>query len=85
MEMHTILNLTVSIYTCVRYENCTIARNLANFTIKSNIWDQIVNRAIVKLHCLNPRYSRTPCIDTPKGDGTSVFIQDILNNLNKLI
>ena len=69
----------------VRTKNRATARNRTNFTLKSNIWDQIVNRAIVKLHCLNPRYSRTPCIDTPKGDGTSVFMQDILNNLNKLI
>ena len=30
--------------------------------IKSNILDQKVNRAKVKPHCLNPCYSRIPCI-----------------------
>ena len=47
---------------CMRAENSTIARNRANFTIKLNIWDQKVNHAIVKPHCLNPHYLRTYCM-----------------------
>ena len=49
-------------YTSVRAEKHAIAKNRDNFTIKSNIWDQKVNCTIVKPHCLNPPYSRTPCI-----------------------